>query len=294
MKRIVILLVLACLLPSCTCGEAREALDTSANAAAQGEHLRVDLPQLGKNNQNIYHVQWGEFSGQPGRDCAVVLADGQDDDARQTEVYLLVDLDGKFSVYELGMFDQHVIPSGNLYAADLDDDGVDEIVYSGEFTGNGGTVAHVYKVTNGQIQLMYDASAHDDISVSKYGYTYEFLEGKRLAIKNEAVGYRAEQEISDLFASEYFNEAGLPISSAPVYFLTGDARLAVARDEDGSAVLKYMQYAEGDAAFGCTITTLKYNTETKGFDVTGAAYVPKGYFGWDKLLKESDWTYVAG
>ena len=293
MKRIVILLALACLLSSCAYGEARETLDASTDTDAQGEHLRVDLPQLGKSNQTIYHVQWGEFSGQPGRDCAVVLADGQDDDARQTEVYLLVDLDGEFSVYELGMFDKHVVSSGSLYALDLDGDGVDEIVYSGEFTGNGGTVARVYKVANGQIQLMYDASAHDDISVSKYGYTYEFLGGKRLAIKNEAVGYRAEQDISDLLLPEYFNDAGLPISSAPVYFMTGDARLAVARDEGGNAVLKYMQYAEGDAVFGCTITTLKYNAETEDFDVICAEYVPKGYFGWDKLLKESDWTYVA-
>ena len=258
----------------CLFGCARGEADADYTAALQARIAELE----------VIHTAEGHFFSQNATADISVRVEALAEDGRQAEVFLCVTDARTPLLLSLGLFDRHVVSSGSLYTADLDADGVDEIVYSGECTGNGGTVACVYRVAADGIRLMFDANdeAH------AYGYTYTFAKGKKLLICNEQVSYTAEQDLSGAFQADVFDADGLPKETAIVDFQTGDARLAVI-DAAGAPALQYMQYvvAEGNVHLGCALTTLRYNAQTAAFEVTQAQYVSDGYFGWDSLLPDS-------
>lgn len=263
-------LVLAVLM-LCISGCMRSEADADHTAALQAYIAELE----------VIHTAEGHFFSQNAAADVSVRVGALAEDGRQAEAFLCVTDARTPLLLSLGLFDRHVVSSGSLYTADLDADGVDEIVYSGERTGNGGTVACVYRVAADGIRLMFDANdeAH------AYGYTYTFAKGKKLLICNEQVSYTAEQDLSGVFQADVFDADGLPKGTAIVDFQTGDARLAVI-DAAGTPALQYMQYVVvgNTASLGCVLTTLRYNAQTAAFEVTQAQYVSDGYFSWDSLL----------
>ena len=285
MKKVAVLLIcFICLLGMCSCHR-----ETSSPQS----YLSVDFPEIQKYSQTIYYIAWGNFSEQPAFRPAMIFADNRAD-SRQVEVFLAVETPTDAIVCSLGLFDENVIPSGSLYTLDVDADGVDEIVYSGECTGNGATISRVYRIANGSLQLMLDANQYAGLDGAAYGYSYAYLAGKKLKVENISVGFSAEQDISAFFGSDYFDSDGIPKVQTQVFFSGADARLTVGRMSDNELCLKHMQYVKGDDLFGSIVTTLKYDANERSFYVAEAKYIPYGYFGWERLLPHSKWTYIEG
>ncbi|MCI8332184.1 MAG: hypothetical protein HFE78_05110 [Clostridiales bacterium] len=299
MKKLFILLLGILWLTSCTYNAGKmpqesdpplESSSESTNANTEEpfllrEYLHTDFPQLGLKNQRIYHMAWGYFMENTGSCAVTVFSEEQPDNEIFNKVFMVVDLNGEFLTFEMGEFNFHVIQNGNLYTADINGDGFDEIIYSGEVSGNGGTISRIYQIKDKQIELMYDLNEWEDIKTSKYGYTYEFLEGCRLEIKNELVGYSVIQDISEYMSPAFFDEKGMPTIKETIFFRAFDSRTIVEEDKYGKGKLKYMQYIDGETIYGYTITTLQYNNELKKFDVVDAEYIAEErYFGWERLL----------
>lgn len=120
----------------CLFGCARGEADADYTAALQARIAELE----------VIHTAEGHFFLQNTTADVSVRVGALAEDGRQAEVFLCVTDARTPLLLSLGLFDRHVVSSGSLYAADLDADGVDEIVYSGERAGGGGTVARVYKV----------------------------------------------------------------------------------------------------------------------------------------------------
>ncbi|MCI8589091.1 MAG: hypothetical protein HFE77_00005 [Clostridiales bacterium] len=230
------------------------------------EYLHTDFPQLGLKNQRIYHITWGHFKENTGQSSVIIFSEEQTEDVIFNKVFIAVDIEGEFLTYEVDVFDVHVIQSGDLYAADLDDDGFDEIVYSGEISNNGETISRIYKIKDNQIELMEDLDEWEDIHTSRYGYTYEFLGDKKVKIANQDTGDEWIKDISDSFA---FDETGKPVPNGKIYFTSFASRVIPDISSDGTVTLRYFQNVRvlGPDFLGYTVTSLKYNQETKMFEV---------------------------
>ena len=291
-RNILIIIVVASTLVSCSVNDyeqTKPSEPTNNNEQTQvsntvlNDYLYADFPQLGRKNQRIYQIKWGSIVHTNGLNSVVVFSDCQTSESIRSRVFMAVDSEKGIITYEMGEFENAVIESGDLYAEDIDSDGIDEIIYCGEINNNGATISRVYKVVDNQIILLADIAEWDDIFTNRYGYTYEFLDNCKLEIKNDAVGYSEVQDISDCFRPGFFDDTGKPIEDTiSLYFRAYDSRTIVEKDDNGDVILKYMQYLmDGSFTFGHAVTTLKYNANTNDFDIIDAEYVAgKNCFGW--------------
>ena len=253
----------------------QESSDEIDSTIDKPSYLYVDMPQLERKRQRMYHIEWGHFTIDTGLSSVTIFSEEQTDQAVLNEVYMAVDLDGTILTYEMGQFDKYVIQNGDLYIADLDSDGYDEIIYSGEVSNNGGTVSKVYQIKNGQIELMEDLN-EEESNTSKYGYTYEFVGNKKIEIANQYTGDEWIKDISGLFE---FDETGKPLSDGMIFFTSYESQVMPNIANDGTVTLCYYQYARahGPDILGYTVTSLKYNQETKGFDVIETKFIEDQY-----------------
>lgn len=248
--------------------------------------LDIDFSQPEHMAWQVCHRGDGVFTSDGDSYQVMIISEKQSDDPHLTPVFLFVCQRDGFLTYEIGKFDQHVISSGNLYVVDVDRDGLDEIVYSGEVSGNGGTISRVYKVMDDLIVLLDENGRWDDILTGNCGYSLGFLEDYRLEIRNDSVGFRVVQDIKDFFTPSFFDERGVPEDEKyQISLKTGNSRTVVENEKDGTVSLKYMQYVGDTGPWNCgyIVTTLQYNHESKKFEAVAAEYVEgiKAYFGWD-------------
>lgn len=243
------------------------------------EELCVDIPELAVENQAIYYMgrgylQRGDYQTDYRKReiVAYVIKD-----LNSESFYLLVQLYDRYLTYYLGdFFDAD--SQGMVACADVDGDGNDEIVLSMEINGNRNTLAHIYKIQNDAIELMYDLDGEEN-SPSNYGYTYEFLGDRKIKIANQ---YTGDEWIKDISGHYEFDEAGKPLYGG-IFFTSYASRVFPDIAYDGRVTLRYYQYVrvQGSDFLGYTITTLKYKYETKAFDVVETEFVEDQYmYNW--------------
>ncbi|MCI8332189.1 MAG: hypothetical protein HFE78_05135 [Clostridiales bacterium] len=243
--------------------------------------LRVNIPELDMEGQEIYYIGRGYYDRENSSDyrareiVVYVVAD-----KKSYDFYMVVAKGDKFITHYLGN-DPLADSQGMVACADIDGDGDDEIVLNMEISGTRCTLAHIYKIKNDSIELMEDLDEWEDINTSRYGYTYEFLENCKLKIENIYTGYSVVQDISHFFIKDFFDEAGKPTYGNVVYFRTFESRVVVDIDNYKRITLRYFQQVRGEAYFGYTVTTLKYNQQTKDFDVIDTEYIEDQYmYNW--------------
>ena len=265
MRRLIIFCLVIMLVSSSGCVGAIQCLEISKDMEATNSldnYLSVNLPQIVRENQRLYYVGWGKLTEETYQDSVLILSDAQYLDIIQSNVYMVADIGGAFIIHELGTFDKMALEEGNLTLADIDGDGIDEIIVHFEVSGNGGTITRVYKVENSSIILFSDLDEFDT------GFTSEYENDYKLRISNKNTGYSELLDISDLFIPDAFDENGKAIIDEAIYPLPFSSCEARYSAQDGKYHLYCAQTATLDGGYiGMVFSVLQYNPEIGGFEV---------------------------
>lgn len=207
-KTVFILCLLIISIFVCGCKERTnkpESDDTLNNSPVNNEksYLCVDLPQLGKTNQRVYHTAWGHLVDEPRID-EVLLISNEQTEAIQSDVYLIADIGGNFLVYDFGKWDTTVFDSGSVFTADLDGDSIDEIIVNFEVTTNGYTLFDIFKVNNGSLELIQNLDENLDF------FRGEYIKGRKFRIYCDSIGFSCDVDISYCF-DEFFDSDGVAL-----------------------------------------------------------------------------------
>ena len=197
-KAMLLLLAFLFCIGMVSCAETHEIPDVA--------YTTVDLPQLGKYGQRLYHTATGKLTPGSTEDTVSVLAEEPLEDAINTQVYLLANQAGKTTTYPLGKWETVILQNGTLSLFDIDKDGADEVFLWQEITGNGGTLTQVYKCVDEALVLWQDLA---EIEVEIQG---EFLEGQKLRLFNQPTGFNT---VIDLEGFEEYADADGKINLKP-------------------------------------------------------------------------------
>lgn len=230
------------------------------------KYLYINLPQLQKENQRLYYLQWGKLSESTFDDCVFILSDTQYTDVIQSDYYMVAYVGGNYLIQELGTFDNMVVQNGNLYLADMDGDGVDEIIIHFEVSGNGATITRIYKAADNSI---VNVANLDDFDI---GFVSEFENGYKLKISNEFTGYVQDIDIKQWFSADYFDATGKSISQDEIFLRPFSTCNAKDTDEDGIFELFCSQEVILEGYIGEALVVLKYDLQTAGFKVIDAVF----------------------
>ncbi len=74
----------------------------------------MNLPQLERENQRVYYVNWGKLTESSYEDSVYILSDAQYVDTYQNTIYMIADIEGSKLIQEIGKFDKMVIQNGIL------------------------------------------------------------------------------------------------------------------------------------------------------------------------------------
>ncbi|PKM62084.1 MAG: hypothetical protein CVU97_06355 [Firmicutes bacterium HGW-Firmicutes-21] len=273
MKKVIMLTFIIMLVFSSACVNASKTpgiLDTTAETNSLDKYLLVDLPQIQKENQRLYYVEWGKLTEESYGDSVLILSDSQYSDIVQSNVYMVADIGGSFFMHELGTFDKMVLQAGNLALADIDGDGVDEIIVHFEVSGNGGTITRIYKVINGSIILFSDLDEFDT------GFTSEYENDFKLLISNKYTEFTKLLDISGLFIPDAFDENGRAVLDDNIYtdpFLSCEVKYS---DQDGKYHLYCTQAVTLEGGYiGEAYTVLRYNPDISGFEIINSEFIEK-------------------
>lgn len=172
-----------------------------------------------------------------------------------------------------------------LYLSDIDADGLDEIIlhqHLDDFGGSGQYLSRIFQLENGTICEMFNSTTTDPLNAESgtfdTGFSGELLEGKKLMIKNEKVGYQTVIDISEKYIDDFFDEQG----KGPSYLRCNCDNFFEfePKDVDGDGVAELLgkqsiflfNHADG---LGYVSTVLKYNVQTQCFSVINAEFIAK-------------------
>lgn len=182
----------------------------SKSEILNSDKIIVDLPELDLENQQLYYYVMGNFgSGSKTDSCAVFLKSSNENSSELTLV-----VKNKKDVFQLslGEAEKNPLNHGELFVYDFDKDEVDEIVLFAETSGNGYSIAQVFKVTEEELVLIEDLNKRKDVMTG-------FEEGKSLLLYNNEISYKNSIDISTEFSDEFFDNQGMYIGSLSVYDL---------------------------------------------------------------------------
>lgn len=171
----------------------------SAETDAISNKITVSVPELNLDNQQLYYYTTGNFErGSMTDSCAVFM---ELSDELQAEINLVVKTEYHVFKLSLGTGENKPFNRGGLYAVDFDNDKIDEIVFFAEVTGNGYSIAQIYKVDNEGIVLFEDLNQRKDIN-------FEFKSKKELSIFNDELSFEKTIDISKEFPYKFFDADG--------------------------------------------------------------------------------------
>lgn len=159
----------------------------------------------------VYYTQQGNLASETTQDSATVWANDTAPGEIYTDVYLEVETDGIVLTYELGEWDHFALTEGTFSLADLDGDGIDEMVLIMTVTGNGGVLAQVFGVQENKIVMLWNLN---DIPL---GITTQYCDGYIMVLENVTAGFSLEVEMSKEFWPDKFDEHGKYTGSFEVY-----------------------------------------------------------------------------
>ena len=205
----------------------------------------------------IYHTQKGKLTHESVEDTVTVFTDDVEKSDIHTDVYIEAQLNEKSLMYALGDWEVHVLQNGDLFLADLNGDGVDEIVLFMEVTGNGGAIAQVFKVEENEIILLHDLN-EVDIDLETI-----YQDGYIMLLENASVGFSEGIHIEKEFGPEHFDKNGRFTGASQVFLDPIHAGFV-----DSSTNLEYptiscKRYIRLTNYLGELETTFQYDPETE-------------------------------
>ncbi len=244
-KTLALLLVLTFILGGCG----------KVNDAVIAEPTTSDVQTSENSNDDIYYSCTGNFCGESSED--VVKACVEDDN----QAYLLVESQNKTYRYDIGAVETWAFETGYISSADVDGDGIDEIVFWVEITANGYTNACIYKIIDGEIKRIFDANERTDV-------VYSYIDGGKLAIENKEIDFCYTVDISDIFFEEKYDENGKYIGyeevrEIPVSYLT-----ALTDDASSETVISYAYSIGLLRGIGTIVVNLTYDSVKADFIVS--------------------------
>lgn len=194
----------------------------------------ISIPQLGMDNYSVYHQTSGNITDNKKTEMIAVVSEKVETDKTEANFYLVVSINDKFIKYDLGKWECRALEQGFIDAVDVDNDGIDEIVLFLEVTGNGATLAQIYKVDNHSLFLFFDFNLFDKKIVAEYKNQY------LLNLSYAPVGFSTDYNISKEFSPDKFDQNGKAIVESTIFYLPiSDVRAEVSEDDD---VVIYCRY----------------------------------------------------
>lgn len=251
--------------------------------------MRVDLSEAGLSNLTIGCVENGYITKdnrmEQKKMPIYILCDYTISNDMYHIPYLVVVLSDKVLIKDLTDQDaNNGSYSDTLYIADVDGDGIDEIIVQqtvGMSGGAGSYLSRVFKVEEEKIREIFTSvlqeSSDADWTVWNTGFTSEFLNDYKLRISNEAVNYRTTIDISNRYAAEFFDQDGKGKSRMGI--LCDSFREFAPKDVDNDGIyelicLQYVSLADHSDYIGDAKTILKYNVKSQTFEVAQAEFIP--------------------
>lgn len=201
------------------------------------------------------------------------------------DLYLAVETDE--SVYFYDFADSDVNYSGayfeDLYLADLDGDGLDEIIVNRCIAMSGGAGGYISQVFKYHGYGMFRMIFNSENTFEYYtGFTSELKDGFKLEISNVFTGYKTlvDYKNAKKYRGVYWDENGKVIRTQNYDYLMYDSFREFYPedvDRDGIDELVCLQYTSlyGHSDYiGNVKSVLKYNEKYKTFEVVDAEFIP--------------------
>lgn len=201
------------------------------------------------------------------------------------DLYLAVETDE--SVYFYDFADSDVNYSGayfeDLYLADLDGDGLDEIIVNRCIAMSGGAGGYISQVFKYYGYADFRMIFNSENTFEYYtGFTSELKDGFKLEINNVFTGYKTVIDYNNAtkYRGVYWDESGKVIRTQNYDYLMYDSfREFYPEDVDGDGIdelvcLQYTSLYSHSDYIGNAKTVLKYNEKYKTFEVIDAEFIP--------------------
>lgn len=277
MKRsrfIIVFLIIATLaIGICGCNKS----DGNAVYGYNNEYsIITDIPLIGKLKQRVLYSAYGKIGSSDQPRQVLILSDYDNDKLMGENTYLAVLSDGEILTYDLGMCWPASIVSYDMEKiifADVDGDSYNEIVLNTYINGNKATLAMVLKVENGAISLVKDLN---DV-VNEEVFRCEYLEGRKVRIYNDEIGFEAIKDISN-YSDEFFDADGVGKStSSRVYCLY--AVNCTVSDDNGMQTLQCERLLKLDTDAIMTVKmTYRYGKDKNNYILCNTEELnPKAY-----------------
>lgn len=242
-------------------------ITTNSLTSGQQDDKVLSVPQLKNDAMPVYHQQWGKLTSESSSDMVAVVSDNINNSSLETDVYIVAEIDNNFITHNLGKWEYKSFKNGSLSVADLDNDGIDEITLFMEVTGNGGTIAQIFKVINKSITLVYDLNEYD------LNLNTEYKNGYVMLIENKSVGFSYEVDISQEFAPNFFNKSGKATSNAEIFVLPINC-LAVESTDNVNTKKIYCEYGIKLTNYlGYMQTEFQYDAETDFLEIKSIKFI---------------------
>lgn len=278
MKRsrfIIIFLIIAILaIGMCGCNKS----DSNAVSGYNSEFsIITDIPLIGKQKQRVLYSAYGKMGSSDQPRQVLILSDYDNGKLMGENTYLAVLSDEEILTYDLGMCWPASIVSHDMEKiifADVDGDSNNEIVLNTYISGNKATLAMVLKVENGAISLLKDLNE----DMNKEVFRCEYLEGRKVRIYNDEIGFEAIKDISN-YSDEFFDSDGVGKSTGSrVYCFY--AEYCTVSEDDGAKSLQCQRLLKlGTDGIMNVRMTYRYDKDKNDFVLCSAEEVDLKDYG---------------
>lgn len=258
----------------------REIITVLSNKHLDAEiNDEIDITEADLNNLVVMDKQPLIYTNDGKQGLVYLLSDylyGREN--IQKNSYLVYELEEKTLLYDLCVVDY----ASAMTFCNIDGDVAQEIVLQqtvGMSGGAGHYESRIFKIENDSVVVLFNAETYDEKLernvVFDTGFEHEFLKNKILKIKNRFTQYSLEIDVSQKYIDSFFDEQGMPIRETTLWCDTFFEFSAVDIDNDAIFEIVCSQYVSLDthaSGVGVAKSILKYNTETKSFDVIDADF----------------------
>ena len=264
-KILILLLVLVVFFNGCN----------NPNVINKSNKITVNIDETNISKSDVFYFTEGKFSTNSINDSAMIVVDNE------SKAHLVIKSNNTIYTLYIKKVEKKPFDTGRLINADVDNDGVDELLFWGEINGNGYTIASIFKLVDGEINLIVDLNQRRDI-------TYSYIDNKKLLIQVNSIEYSETIDLTKVFPSTCFNSDGqyignskvveLPINNLDVITTPKNENVTMICFSRGIKINNYLgrfkiflNYDKKSAQFIiCDINFEEYRTEdNQGRDCTG-------------------------
>ncbi len=229
--------------------------------------ILIDIEDDDLKNQSLYYFVNGDFTSSSNHDSAAILV--KENSKIQAEATLYVKTDENHYTYSLGKVDINPFNTGELKAVDIDSDGIDELVFLAEITGNGATLAKVFDVTDDGIKLIDDLNLREDVQ-------FEYAKNKQLLAKNDATDFSVEIDVSKQYANKPVDSDGKFVGNVDILKMPVSSVSVDVAGENSTCVISYSKGIKASSFLGEFTISLQWNESTSAFEICDLNFVPAG------------------